>query len=94
MTITMRVSRILAASALAASAGLATGIAAAPAGANPGGGFELSELCSPMPSPPENPGDLAPNPQPEDDGGETNPTGETGGESVDVPIPASANFTG
>ena len=68
MTIKMRLSSILAASVLAASAGLATGLAAAPAGADPGADVPFTEFCNPMPCPPEGPGDLAPNPQPDDDG--------------------------
>jgi hypothetical protein len=99
MTIKMRLSSILAASVLAASAGLATGLAAAPAGANPGADVPFTDFCLENPCPPDytGPGDLAPNPPEDDDGGEeTTPTGDPdgGGSNVDVPIPANANFTG
>ena len=97
MTIKMRLSSILAASVLAASAGLATGLAAAPAGANPGADVPFTDFCLENPCPPEGPGDLAPNPPEDDDGGEeTTPTEDPdgGGSNVDVPIPANANFTG
>ena len=93
MTISMRLSSILAASVLAASAGLATGLAAAPAGANPGADVPFTDFCLENPCPPD---DLAPNPPVDDEGDdEVTPTEDPGGgESVDVPIPANANFTG
>ena len=97
MTIKMRLTSVLAASVLAASAGLVTGFAAAPAGAVPGpDGFEVcTEDCGPEPEEPEAPEgpgsfetcteDCGPDDPEEPDGG---------GGSVDVPIPADANFTG
>jgi hypothetical protein len=95
MTIKMRLSSILAASVLAATAGLATGLAAAPAGADPDAPVEL---CLSPPCEPHHPDDLAnPTEDPDDGGGETTPTEDPNpddGGSVDVPIPANANFTG
>jgi hypothetical protein len=87
MNITMRLSRILAASALAASAGLAVGLTAAPAGAEPPQG--PGELCLSPPCETERPDDLAnptENPDPE--------VPDEPGEPTDVPIPTDANFTG
>jgi hypothetical protein len=82
----MRLGRLIAASALATSVGLATGLAVAPAGADPAAPVGPTELCL---SPPceEDLGLATPTENP-DDGGE-NPTG-----GVDVPIPADATFTG
>jgi hypothetical protein len=95
MTITMRFSSILAASVLAASAGLATGFAAAPASAVPGPTDEqvCTEDCGPdEPDVPEGPDgfevcteDCSSHP-----GGPEVPEEDPG----DAPIPADANFTG
>jgi hypothetical protein len=97
MTIKMRLTSLLAASVLAASAGLVTGFAAAPAGAVPPGPTDeqvCTEDCGPDdPEPPTGPGgfevcteDCGP-----DDPDPGDPDPEDPG---DAPIPADANFTG
>jgi hypothetical protein len=95
MSITMRLSSILAASALAATVGLATGLTIAPAAAGgpvgPGDVQVCTQDCGPEPEEPEpwGPGGFQ---VCTEDCGPDEP--ETGGESVDTPIPADANFTG
>jgi hypothetical protein len=97
MTIRMRLTSVLAASVLAASAGLVTGFAAAPAGAVPPVGPTDEQVCTEDCGPDEPDGPIGPGgfevctedcsshpdePEtPEEDPG-------------DAPIPADANFTG
>ena len=95
MTIKMRFTSVLAASVLAASAGLVTGFAAAPAGAVPPVGPPdvqvCTEDCGPDPEEPEVPEGPGSFETCTEDCGPDDPDG---GGSVDVPIPADANFTG
>ena len=93
MTIKMRLSRILAASALAASTGLTVGFAASAAAAPPAGPGDV-EVCTvgcshhPEPTVPDDLANPTENPDPE---GPDEPTEDS---PSDAPIPADANFTG
>ncbi len=96
MTIRMRLTSLLAASVLAASAGLVTGFVASPAGAQPvGPGDEQACTVSCGDDEPDGPSDH----QGADDfevcteGCSSHPD-DPDEETGDVPIPADANFTG